>query len=247
MTSYSVFAKYYDLLSSDIDYMSVSDYHFALFLKYGNKGNKALDLACGTGSLTTLYAKKGLKVIGIDKSEEMLTAAENKAFNNGQNIQFSAQDMTDFSLPGKTDVIFSSFDSISHLPCTKALDLTFSRAANTLNDGGLFIFDINTPYKNSVILGNNTFVYDIDELYMVWQNSFSPSTKKVKLSLDFFVKQGDFYKKYSESFYESTFSVKQIKKYLNANDFEIIEMFDDFTHNKPHPASQRITFICTCK
>lgn len=55
-------------------------------------GEKALDVACGTGNYTIELAKRGLKITGIDSSEEMLVWAREKARNDGVEIPFQFAD-----------------------------------------------------------------------------------------------------------------------------------------------------------
>ena len=47
----------------------------------GLKPRTAVDLACGTGSVTAILARQGLDVIGVDLSEEMLTVAMEKVMD----------------------------------------------------------------------------------------------------------------------------------------------------------------------
>lgn len=53
---------------------------------------KLLDIGCGTGSLSLVFAELGCKVTGIDFSPEMIAAAEAKAKNADQSIQFHVMD-----------------------------------------------------------------------------------------------------------------------------------------------------------
>ena len=50
--------------------------------------NILLDLACGTGSLSEEFAKRGWDVIGIDNSEDMLNEALDKKAESGLPIQY---------------------------------------------------------------------------------------------------------------------------------------------------------------
>lgn len=55
--------------------------------------------------------------------------------------------MTVFELDKKFDVILCIFDSINHLVDFDQWEATFDRVKAHLNDGGIFIVDINTVYK----------------------------------------------------------------------------------------------------
>jgi ubiquinone/menaquinone biosynthesis C-methylase UbiE len=59
------------------------------------KDMRILDIGCGTGNFSIKLAKMGLDVTGIDVSEKMLKVAENKAKEEGLNINFINMDAHD--------------------------------------------------------------------------------------------------------------------------------------------------------
>ena len=88
MSGYSVFARYYDELTANIDYKKRGEYFHEIIKKFKQtKENILLDLACGTGSISEVMAGIGYDVIGVDLSDEMLGMAIEKKFDSGLNIQ----------------------------------------------------------------------------------------------------------------------------------------------------------------
>lgn len=83
----------------------VSEYGKAL-LKYVNNGpgRKILDLGCGTGILTNELAKGGADVLGIDLSEEMISAAK----KNYPFIKFEIADILNLPYENTFDTVFSN-------------------------------------------------------------------------------------------------------------------------------------------
>lgn len=74
MGGYGVFAEFYDRLTTDVDYGPWADYLLSLFEKHGRgRPETLLDLACGSGSLSLELASRGVDVIGVDGSEDMLS------------------------------------------------------------------------------------------------------------------------------------------------------------------------------
>jgi 2-polyprenyl-3-methyl-5-hydroxy-6-metoxy-1,4-benzoquinol methylase len=61
-------------------------------------GTSALDIGCGTGSLSLVLGELGYSVTGIDFSAEMLTIARNKALKANLPITFEQQDANDLLL-----------------------------------------------------------------------------------------------------------------------------------------------------
>ena len=79
MSSYDALAASYDGLMADGVYRRRADYLVKLFQKSAIPVRTVLDLACGTGSLSLLLARRGYRVIGADLSSDMLAEAEQKA------------------------------------------------------------------------------------------------------------------------------------------------------------------------
>ena len=122
-------------------------------------------MACGTGSVSKYLSDLGYNVIGLDLSDEMLTVASSKQIKNAM---FIKGDMTNFELLHKVDCCVCSLDSINHLKDIVEVKKCFDCVYNSLNDGGVFVFDVNTVYKHKNVLGNNTFVFDEEDFFLSW-------------------------------------------------------------------------------
>ena len=79
MSAYEVLASSYDSLTHDIPYEQMLAYMEALLRKHGLRPQSVLDLACGTGSMSVLLARRGYQVLAADMSEDMLAMAWEKA------------------------------------------------------------------------------------------------------------------------------------------------------------------------
>ncbi len=245
MSKYSDFAFYYDGLTQNIDYKKRAEYFDVLIKKYRKSdGNYLVDLACGTGSLSEEFCILGYDIIGIDYSEEMLSLALDKKYDTGSDIQYVCQDMTEFELYGEADIIICALDSINHLNSAEDIKKTIERVSLFTKPDGLFIFDANTVYKHKNILGNNSFVYENDQVFCVWQNTYHEKDNRVDIFLDFFEKQDDdTYKRYSEDFSEIAIPTNRMDEYLTDAGFEVLAHFDDDSTDPVHDESQRIIFV----
>ena len=72
MDAYHELALSYDRLTNDVDYEATVAFYWQLLQREGILPRTAVDLACGTGSVTVFLAEKGLQVTGVDMSSEML-------------------------------------------------------------------------------------------------------------------------------------------------------------------------------
>lgn len=130
-------------------------------------------------------AARGKEVIGVDASPEMLSQAREKSGECQPPVLYLCQEMEELDLYGTVDAAICMLDSLNHLEGEEALGQALHRLQYFVEPGGLFLFDMNTPYKHREVLGDNTFVYDTDQVYCVWQNTWSPEEGAVDIDLDF--------------------------------------------------------------
>lgn len=243
--SYFEFAKFYDNLTENVDYKKRAEYFDTIIKKHKKTDkNLLLDLACGTGSLTEQMALLGYDCMGIDGSYEMLNEAFEKKMNSGLDIQYICQDMREYELYGCADVTICALDSLNHLDSFDDVKKVFKQVWLSTENSGLFIFDMNSVYKHKEVLGNNTFIYDTEKVYCVWDNIYSENENKVDITLDFFEKQKDeTYTRSGESFSERAYEIEDVKKALDESGFNLIEIYKGDTFEKPDEKTERIVYI----
>lgn len=240
MEVYNKFAEIYDSLMTDVPYDKIADIIDKKIKEHNIKNNIVLDLACGTGTLTSKLLKKGYELIGADASAEMLNVAREKC----PEVLFLNQSMDDFELYGTVGTIICCLDSINYLTDAESLDETIRLCNNYLEPDGLLIFDINTEYKFENILSDNIYTYDNDNVFYVWENDYDESEKLCDFYLTFFVKEGEKYSRFEEVHTERAYSEEEIEKALSKNGFEVIEKLDGFTENNATKTSERIMYVC---
>mgnify|MGYP003294218095 CR=1 FL=1 len=245
MASYGEFAYYYDGLTENVDYEKRCDYIRDLLAENGIGEGILLDLACGTGTVSLMLSRMGYDVIGVDASEDMLSVAQEKKMETGEDVIFLCQRMEELDLFGTINAAVSTLDSINHVTDETTVREIFRRVSLFMEDKGIFIFDVNTPYKHREVLGNNTFVYDTDEVYCVWQNS-TDENLITKVSLDIFEKDEDdeeTYYRYSEDFCERGYALADLKQWLEENKFEVIGIYEELTKSEVKQDTQRAVFV----
>ena len=242
MSNYCDFAFVYDRLTGNVNYSERAEYIRTLFKVNGvADGADVLDLACGTGTLT-LELAENYSMIGVDNSTEMLSQAQEKMYDAEKRILFLCQDMTELDLYGTVDAAVCMLDSLNHLESLDDIRRVIGKVGLFMNHGGIFVFDVNTIYKHRKILGNNTFVYDCDDVYCVWQNQLGDDDS-VEISLDIFEQDGDAYYRSEESFTEIACPVEDYKKWLAEADFEIINIFDEMSDKSLSDTTERAVFV----
>lgn len=242
--SYTDFAYVYDALMGDVNYLSRTEYILNLFERFDRKPTLLLDVACGTGGFSIELAKKGIEVIGTDMSEDMLSVAREKTADEGLDILYLCQSAEELDLYGTVDGAVCCMDSINHITNIETLETALKKVSLFLEPERLFIFDVNTLYKQEKILANNTFVLDEEDVYCVWQNEFDSDNKITNISLDFFTKEDDIYVRSGEEFSEKAYTSEELAYLLEKAGFKIEAVFGDMTQNPPTDTEERVFYIC---
>ncbi len=250
MKDYEAISRVYDIFNADIDYKAWADFIEECFFRFmKQKPSIVLDLACGTGRMTFELSSRGYDMIGVDKSGEMLSAAyARKTERDG--ILLLNQDMCAFELYGTVGATVCCLDSINYLLSTKKLSECFSCVHNYLDPDGLFIFDVNTPYKFENIYSDNAYIFEDEESesYCGWQNSYN----KVSGVCDFYLTlfestDGKNYSRYDESQRERCYSMRTLKKYLVGAGFEFVGAFGGFDFSQASETDTRWYIVARCK
>lgn len=246
--SYSAFAAYYDNLTKDVDDEVRSGYISNFFRRYGVSDGIVLDLACGTGRMSIALAVKGYDVIGVDASPEMLCAAqENAAAAGRSDLLFLCQRMEELDLFGTIRGCVCTLDSLNHLPDAQAVQATFGRVALFMEPGGIFVFDVNSVYKHREVLGDNTFVMEEEDVFLVWQNVYFSETDSVEITLDFFERDGETYFRETEQFCERAYPAEQLALWLEDSGFEVLHILGELSEEAPAADEQRLYFVARRK
>ena len=244
--SYDIFSSVYDILTENVEYERISNKICSLLHKNGVDRGLLLDLGCGTGTLSFLLEQRGFDIIGVDASEDMLSVANEKKYEDNSSALFLCQKAEELDLFGTIQCAVSTLDTFNHIGNIEKIEKAISLVSLFMDMNGIFIFDMNTPYKHTKILGNNTFVYDMDEVYCVWQNSYDKASEKTDIDLDFFIKNedDDCFERYSESFSEYVYDINEIINIIKKCGFTLLATTDDYSDNPVCDTTERITFIC---
>lgn len=246
MAGYVSFAQFYDGLMQNAEYEKLCDYILKLMKRHNHNMGITLDLACGTGRLTQQLALNGIDVYGIDASAEMLSEALQKSAEQGLNILYLRQKMQDIDLYGTINTCVCTLDSINHLTNTEDIQKTFDRISLFMDKDGIFMFDVNTVYKHRKILADNTFVYENEKVFCVWQNTLKENDI-VSIDLDFFEEEDGVYYRSSESFCERAYSDEIIREMLANSGFEVEAVYGSLTFEEPKETDQRVIYVARMK
>ena len=239
MNAYGALASSYDRLTNDVDYTAVVDFYKQILRREGLKPRTAVDLACGTGSVTLLLAQEGLKVTGVDMSEEMLCQASAKVQVLENPPIFVCQKLQELQLPRAVDLAVCALDSLDYITDPDDCALAIRKIYRALNPGGCFIFDVNTPNKLRAMDGQ-VFLDEDDDVYCVWRGEFDDRTNICSYGMDLFQRSGDHWIRSFEEHREYAYSQEQLVSFLRDAGFTSIRVYGDRSFKAPGPQEQRI-------
>ena len=236
MEAYTSLAQYYDSLTQDVPYCAFADYYEKLFKLYGLEVNSILDLACGTGTLTSILSRRGYDMIGADGSADMLAEAMSKSYELERRPLYLCQTMEELDLYGTVDAVVCSLDGINYVE-PEALPRVFHRVHLFTEPDGVFIFDINSPSKLNALDGQ-MFVDETDDVFCVWRASLED--KECLYAMDIFSKQGRLWSRTTEEHVEYVYTPQELKELLEEEGFIDVRIYGELSTEPPKEEEQRI-------
>ena len=137
------------------------------YVEYAKQcGGEVLELGCGTGRVLVPIAREGIKVTGLDVSQEMLNIARKKTGKNESvmnNTTLIHGDMRDFNLAKKFELIFIAFRSFQCLLSKRDQISCLKCVRDHLSDHGKFILDLFAPRHD--LLSQVRRKFDLGKFY----------------------------------------------------------------------------------
>jgi SAM-dependent methyltransferase len=242
--AYESFALIYDQIMCSVDYEGWADYVEQLLNRFSARPCSVLDLACGTGSSTIPFARRGYRATGIDISEAMLVRARLKAAESGLDIDFLKRDLCRLEMEEKYDLALLFQDGLNYLPGEEQLACAFSEVYAALNPGGLFIFDLTRPGRRPGSEENRVNWADQDDFTLVWESGYTPEAEiwTIRLTAFYRVENG-LYKKFQEQHQEKDFDPGRTGDLLEQAGLSLLAIYPSFRLETAEGTEPKLTFI----
>ncbi|MBU5590623.1 methyltransferase domain-containing protein [Clostridium sp. MSJ-4] len=242
MESYTKLSEVYDrLIKEDIDYNFFSKSIMNIVEDLNVSREDYLDVGCGTGNLSLIISPYFKYTWLVDSSSPMLSEAFDKFKSKKLNPKIICQDMCSLNLNHKFDLITCTLDAVNYIIEEEDLQSFFCSVSKHLKEEGVFIFDINSYYKLSEVLGNNSFIYDEEDIFYTWENTFEEDV--LNMYLTFFFKKEDLYERFHEEHLERAYKDSEIKHMLSYANLNIINRFDGYSKRDISDHTERIVYV----
>lgn len=230
--NYQKMAGIYDYLMQSVDYEAFADYMEAINGRLGFTPRSILDLACGTGGSTLPLAARGYRVVGLDLSEEMLTAARDKARRRQLEAEFLQGDMRTFTLPSPVDMTVIFQEGLNYLLSSQDVRRTFKRVYRALTPGGVFAFDLHALPLLPGGQGEVT-VAEEEQFTLIWQSSYHSREALWEIALTGFIqKDSGLYERFKETHRERHYTPEEITRLLKEEGFSLEGIYKAFTFDE---------------
>ena len=233
MTSYERFGGFYDAVMGDR--RAAAEQVMELIRAAKPDAKNLLELGCGTGSILK-YLQDTYEVSGLDISRKMLSIARKKVPRS----RLFRQDMVDFRIDGRFDVIFCVFDSINHVRRFSDWKRVFAAVRRHLSPGGCFIFDINTQRKLERLIAGPPWVHQFGRNLLIIGVTALPSGRSNWNIKVFEHLSGSRYALHEEDIVEVSFPLPQVVAALRDHYMKVRVIDPD--RNRPSAKSQRLFF-----
>jgi len=250
---YGAIAHIYDLINGKRHYEAWADFAEACFDSFlPNRPELVLDLACGTGTLTSILASRGYDMTGVDLSPEMLSVARECC---PEDVLLLLQDICNFELYGTVGAVVCSFDSLNHLTRKGRLERCFSLVHNYLDPDGLFIFDMNTPTRFEKEYAKNSYQIEAETddgraVFCNWQNDYSEKRGICRFYLSVFTEEepgSEIYSRRDEEWSERCYTRAEIEEKLKRAGFEICGIYGNTKMKRAAKSDSKIYFAARAK
>lgn len=128
------------------------------------EGGPALEFAIGTGRVGVPLSRRGVPVTGIELSPAMLARLRTKA--DEATIPVVIGDMATASAPGRYNLVYLVFNTISNLLTQAEQVECFRNAARHLEPGGRFAVELGVPDLRILPPGQQGTVFRADPGYL---------------------------------------------------------------------------------
>ena len=240
---YNQFANVYDFFNEEADYDALFEAVHSRLLQHGVRDGIVAEL-------TLRLAAAGYDMIGVDLSPEMLSVLREKAQDaadagdaGSKRLLLLNQDLTQLDLYGTVQAAVCTFDTLNHIGPAARFAQAVQRAALFIEPGGVFVFDMNTPYKHAHVLGNHTFTLKALDGTCVWKNHYDNAQARTEISITVSDADGALF---TEEFWEYSYTLAQVEDACAKAGLRIESVQDGETFGPLEAKSQRF-FVTAVK
>lgn len=185
-----------------------------------------VDIGCGQGEFCNIMNANGIKTFGVDLSQKQIDMAIQK------NIDAKCIDIKD--IEDKYDCATATFDVLNYIPDSNLQEF-ITNTYNLLNEGGYFLFDINTLYGFEEV-AQGCLTIDNDDNFIAIDANFHDNILYTDITK--FTKNKDLYQKQEGTIKQVYHTNKELTNILKSVGFTIEDIINFNLHGEKNHDKQ---------
>lgn len=199
--------------------------------------HRVLDVCCGTGLMTIELVQRGLDVVGVDASPEMLEIARTLL---GPDIRLEVAVLPDLPVAGPFDAAVSTLDGLNYLDLPE-FTASMSAVHGVLRPGGWFVFDLHAEAALDLLRENPVLEGEKDGSRYVLTSTVDEATRACTTVIDFTA--ADPTSSFTESHVQYVHADDEVRAALAAAGLDVVRVTDEYTDSPVDPSSLRATWV----
>ncbi len=234
--AYSHMAPHYDFLLNHVDYRYWYNYIKMIMQVYHGIPRTVLEIGTGTGRFGSYFSRDGYTIVGLDLSVDMLQTARLRAYNNFSLVAGDARALP-FGRP--FDFIFSVHDTMNYITNMADLEKVFRSVLSVMDADSVFLFDLTTEYNVRTNFDAKVHSYEHNGWKIDWANEYDSGRRIIESVITF--TKGDIVKE--EIHTQRIYTTDEVLGMLQALDFVLVELYADYTYERPGPKTIMKNFV----
>lgn len=248
---YADYARVYDQIGQRAFGERMATVILDQFASSGIRPETILDLGCGTGAASMVFARSGANVTGVDREPAMVARATEAAEAAQLPIELLVGDMADLQLDRRFDLVTSIYDAVNYLEDQSRFLCFLQTAYRMLNAGGHLVFDMNTRHRLAGSWEQGMLLAgDSDDLFVTYRSWYDEQLGASPLVVTAFVRNGTCWQRFDEEHIERSWPINEVREWLCQVGFQIRDTagYIDSTGDLVRPAAEqhgRVVFFAT--
>lgn len=234
---YTGIAEVYDYILRHVDYDQWYRFIRSAMLQYTSTQDMILELGCGTGKFGAKFSSNNYRIIGVDRSINMLRVAKTRAFRS---FRVVCADIRNFYFKQKFDFIFSVHDTMNYQLTFDDLRGVLRSVKGVMHEKSIFLFDITTEHNIYRFFDNKTSFYKTRGINVEWSNRYDSVERHIISSFSIKHENG---RTSSEEHIQKIYTRSEIEQILAEEDFEILRICGDYNFDPPTDQTIMVNFI----
>jgi len=227
-----------DLYASIEEYLDFQEetehlYNAISHIVFAFNPTNVIDIGCGQGDFCQILSSHNIKNLGVDLSAKQIEIAQSK--------EIDAQCIDIKDIQEKFDCATAIFDVVNYIPKNNLKEF-LSHTYNLLENGGYFIFDINTLYGFEEV-AQGTLTIDTEDKFIAIDANFKNDCLATDITL--FTKETTYYKKDYGTITQYYYRNEELQKIFQLVGFTIENIINFNLHSDED--FDKFIFVCKKK